>query len=175
MEEIHQIKGNKAVSKLGVGLLILSIIVLFSTLGVAYMRANKTVEIQLPALFYINCLILLLGSVSLHLGWKAKQSSQQKNLLRIALGLGLVFLVSQGFAWAQLYEQGIDIATSGQQASYLYLLTALHAAHIIGGLTFLAYVLFAYDKKGKSYFEGALFFWHFLGLLWVYLICLLLI
>lgn len=160
---------------MGIGLLIVTVIVLFSTLGSAFMRANKTIEIQLPSLFYINTLILLVSSACLHLAWVSRSDNRSKNLLLATLVLGLAFLIGQGFAWSSLYGQGIDIARSGRQASYLYLMTGLHAVHIIGGLGFAAYVFFAYAGKGKSYLESALFFWHFLGLLWIYLMCLLLI
>lgn len=175
MDRIQRTEGKNSRSKLGIGILIITVIVLFSTLGSAYMRANKTVEIQLPLLFYINTLILLISSACLHLSWVSKAGIKGKNLVLATLMLGIGFLIGQGFAWSMLYAQGIDIAMSGRQASYLYLMTGLHAVHIIGGLGFIAFVYFTFEKKGKSYLESALFFWHFLGLLWIYLICLLLI
>ncbi|MEM6801965.1 MAG: cytochrome c oxidase subunit 3 [Bacteroidota bacterium] len=175
MGNIEAADPGKKVSKIGIALLMLSVIVLFSTLGAAFMRSRQGEQVALPFLFYANTLILLISSVLLHFSWKSEQLDVKKGLLSYSLLLGLAFLVSQTFAWGQLYAEGIDIALSGQKASYLYVLTGLHALHVIGGNGFLAFVYFAFEKRGKDYFESAMFFWHFLGLLWVYLLCLLLV
>ena len=175
MDKIHGENARNGVSKLGIALLMLTIIVLFTTLGAAFVRANKHIQFELPVLFYINTLILLGSSIFLHMAWTGKQEDKARLFVSLAVIFGLGFLISQGIAWGQLYGSGIDLANSGQMASYLYVLTGLHALHIVGGLGFLAYVYFAYEGNGKNYLESALFFWHFLGLLWIYLICLLLI
>lgn len=175
MGKIEAADPGKKVSKIGIALLMLTVIVLFSTLGAAFMRSRQADTIELPLLFYANTLILLVSSILLHFSWKSKLIQTQKDLLSYAFILGLAFLVSQTIAWTQLYAEGVDIALSGQKASYLYLLTGLHALHVLGGNAFLAFVYFAFDKMGKKYLESAMFFWHFLGLLWVYLLCLLLV
>ena len=51
MDKIHGEKARKGVSKLGIALLMLTIIVLFTTLGAAFIRANKHIQFELPVPF----------------------------------------------------------------------------------------------------------------------------
>lgn len=160
--------------KVGVWLLMITIAILFGALSLAYMTAgNSPVNFSIPWGFYANTFILVLSSVMLHYGWLHRHRAGKRVMLRPAVLLGLLFLGSQVFAWYQLYQHGMDISQSGQKVSYLYLLTGLHAAHLIGGIGFLLYVWATYQRKGQQYLETAVYFWHFLGILWVYLLCVL--
>ncbi|PJB14707.1 MAG: cytochrome oxidase subunit III, partial [Flavobacteriales bacterium CG_4_9_14_3_um_filter_32_8] len=77
---------------------------------------------------------------------------------------------------SNLYQKGVYAVRnqSTQQSSYLYLLTVLHVAHLIGGLISLLVVLVK-TIKGKyssTNFLGvqvSITYWHFLGGLWIYL------
>jgi cytochrome c oxidase subunit 3 len=160
--------------KVGMWLFMITITLLFGALSMAYMTTSqRPVDFTIPWGFYANTGILLLSSVVLHVGWVRRHRAGQGLILRPAVLLGLLFLVSQVFAWYQLYAHGMDISHSGQKVSFLYLLTGLHAAHLIGGILFLVYVWATYPRKGQQYLESAVFFWHFLGILWVYLLCVL--
>ena len=162
--------------KMGIWLLMLTIALLFGTLSLAFMlTGDKPVDFSVPWGFYLNTVILLASSVLLHLGWVKRKQQGQGILLRPAVILGVAFLLSQAFAWFQLYTHGLDLAHSGRKVSYLYLLTGLHAAHLLGGILFLVYVWVKYDGNGRKYLESAVYFWHFLGILWIYLLCVLMV
>lgn len=103
MDNIQGQNASKGVSKLGIALLMLTIIVLFTTLGAAFVRANKHIQFELPALFYINTLILLGSSIFLHMAWTGKLEEKARLFVSLSVILGLGFLISQGIAWAQLY------------------------------------------------------------------------
>ncbi len=148
--------------------------------------------IQLPSLFYFNTLILLLSSFALI---KAKQSylkdqtEQYKAFLLTTLLLSLIFLGMQILAWKQLYDSGIHL-TYSNMASYLYVISFVHMLHLIGGIPFLAYFWFTAIKKMKEPVSVLVYFsdetkarrlklltiyWHFLDILWIYLVLFFLI
>jgi len=92
----------------------------------------------------------------------------------IATVLGVVFLAGQILAWRQLAATGIFLASS-PHSSFFYLLTGAHGVHILGGLIALFYAVGKTRTTGsvEAVFEPAATFWHFLGVLWLYLLVLL--
>ena len=166
------IGGNASmVNKVGIWLLMITITILFGSLGLGFMMTTHTEgSLSLPWIFYANTLVLLISSLLLHFGWVNRIKKGKTIMLKTTLALGVLILISQSFAWYQLYAAGLEITGAGLKISYLYILTGLHAAHIIGGLLFLLYVKVNYHKKGRKYLETAVFFWHFLGVLWLYLL-----
>jgi len=174
MQQSSQESGAQMASKMGVWLLMISIAIVFGALSLAYMvTGERPVDFSVPWGFYANTLILIASSVLLHIGWLRRGQQGRGMILRPAMWLGLAFLISQVFAWYQLYSHGMDLTSAGQKVSYLYLLTGLHAAHLIGGILFLGWVWARYQSIGRKYLETAVYFWHFLGVLWVYLLCVL--
>lgn len=173
MQQSDSSEASQLSGKMGVWLLMITITILFGALSLAYMTVGQTsIQLQIPWSFYLNTGILVLSSIMLHYGWVKRHRVGKGIILRPAVWLGIIFLVSQGFAWYQLYQHGMEIDSS-QKISFLYLLTGLHAAHLVGGIGFLAYVWATYQRKGRQYLETAVYFWHFLGILWVYLLCVL--
>lgn len=153
-----------------------------------YNRVQQGVQpVAVPSMFYYNSVLLLLSSYTL---WKAKTAYRDdetiafKNSLIITLILTLGFLIAQFFAWNQMLNQNIGI-THSTMASYLYLISILHFAHVIAGIPFLAYfiieahrkmispvtVLVYFADKGKKRMLDILnIYWHFLDGLWIYLV-----
>ena len=78
--------------------------------------------------------------------------------------------------WVTLHDSGVYAigSQSTQESSFLYLLTALHIAHLVGGLVSLIVVLVKTMKEKYSLdnmlgMEVSITYWHFLGGLWIYL------
>lgn len=90
--------------------------------------------------------------------------------------LGLAFLAGQYIAWRQLAAAGVYIA-SNPSSSFFYLLTAAHAAHLVGGLAALLYVLtrgWAYLRRSSGIAASVTgVYWHFMDGLWVFLLLVL--
>jgi cytochrome c oxidase subunit 3 len=95
--------------------------------------------------------------------------------------LGIGFVVSQLIAWRQLARQGIYIATH-PHSSFFYLLTGVHAVHVIGGLLLLALLWLrsrrhldepAFAGKRQGMADAVSIYWHFMFALWIYLFLLL--
>lgn len=153
-----------------------------------YNRVQQGLQpVSIPSLFYYNSILLLGSSFTL---WKASNSYKEDHTqnFRLYLSLTLVltigFLIAQFFAWQQMLQDNIGI-THSTMASYLYLISGLHFAHVIAGIPFLIYFLIEAYRKMKSPVTVLLYFsdpakkrvlnllniyWHFLDGLWIYLI-----
>ena len=105
-----------------------------------------------------------------------------KIALIITTVLGCLFLGLQWNAWGELVAHNVWFAgpKSNPAGSFLYVLTGLHAVHLISGIIFLIIVLnssFREDIHSKklNLLEMCCTFWHFLDFLWVYLFVFLLV
>jgi cytochrome c oxidase subunit 3 len=126
---------------------------------------------QLPSILYFNTAVLLISSLTLE--W-ARRSRTVVGLSG-TLALGAVFVAGQVIAWRQLGAQGLFLATAPSSA-FFYVFTVLHATHVLGGLGGVGYVLRRRLTSGTvaaTTFGAAALYWHFMAVLWVYLLVLL--
>jgi cytochrome c oxidase subunit 3 len=77
-------------------------------------------------------------------------------------------------AWLQLRAQGLYLATN-PNSSFFYVFTAIHALHVLGGLGGLVRVIgkLSHSTLRRSTLDATAYYWHFMGVLWVYLFVLL--
>jgi cytochrome c oxidase subunit 3 len=86
-----------------------------------------------------------------------------------------MFLAGQVIAWRQLTAQGFAFNRWATPASYFfYLITGLHAAHLLVGVIILVICLssLALLKRVESRqiaVDAAAWFWHTMGLAWLIL------
>jgi cytochrome c oxidase subunit 3 len=90
----------------------------------------------------------------------------------ITTTLGLIFLTGQLSAWRMLTERGYLLA-SNPANSFFYLMTGLHAVHLLGGVLALVYAVFtAYMsrplERKRVVVDVVAWYWHFMSMLWVY-------
>ncbi|MBI1741233.1 MAG: cytochrome c oxidase subunit 3 [Acidobacteriales bacterium] len=144
---------------------------------------NDWQHIVVPRILFFNTAILILSSLTLEVARKKVASfirgqgatrAQAMGWLTATLGMGLVFVAGQYAAWLQLRSEGLYLATN-PNCSFFYLLTAVHAIHVLGGLGGLARVIRrlapAVPILRKSTMDATSYYWHFMGILWVYLLC----
>ncbi|MEL6675781.1 MAG: cytochrome c oxidase subunit 3 [Bacteroidota bacterium] len=160
---------GKFTGKLALFLVMITVAILFGTISMLYMLGPGKESLQIPGIFYLNTLLLILSSVLFHMGWVKGEEGGLK-LLQPGIWIGILFLFSQVYGWYLLYTQGFGMVGSGQKVAYLYVLTGLHAIHLVAGLIFMAWVRKRLKHQGVSHLESAVFFWHFLGVLWVFLL-----
>ncbi|HPN69861.1 MAG TPA: cytochrome c oxidase subunit 3, partial [Saprospiraceae bacterium] len=133
-------------------LVLFGVTALFMGFSVAYLynRLQQGIApVQLPSLFYYNSILLIASSYTLWSSKKAYQNDQTKKyqqMLVITLMLTIGFLVAQVLAWNQLYAQNISLQHS-TMASYMYVITGLHFAHLIAGIPFLIYFIYVAITK----------------------------
>jgi cytochrome c oxidase subunit 3 len=150
--------------------------------------------VNLPiALLLVNTGLLLLSSIAAELA--RRQITRQAALVPVrsipdvALGarkglpwlgitvvLGGGFLAGQWIAWRVLAESGFYLATSAS-SSFVYLLTATHAVHLLGGILVLLYaatgsLLHKPVAARRIVVDVTAWYWHFMFLLWVYIFAL---
>jgi cytochrome c oxidase subunit 3 len=86
--------------------------------------------------------------------------------------LGLTFLGGQAMAWRHLTARGYLLAANPAN-SFFYLLTGLHAVHLLGGVLALGYALLSGYRprpleRRRVIVDVAAWYWHFMGMLWIY-------
>lgn len=171
--------------KFAMWLFIISVVMIFASLTSAYMvkkGAGNWQYIQMPSLFQVTSVIILLSSVSMHFAYLA---AKKNNLFNIRLGVVITGVLALGFiygqleGWKQLVGQGAYFV-GNPASSFIYVFTGLHIIHLIGGIVFLSIVLvsaFKYQVHSKrlNRIEMCTTYWHFLGGLWLYLYIFLII
>ena len=165
-------------------LFIITIVMLFASQTSAYLvrraEGNWT-EFEMPSIFYWSSVVLIVSSVLMYLAQRAAKSddfAQLKIFIAGAFGFGTAFLVMQYIGWTELQETGIYLK-GNPSGSFLYILTGLHAFHLISGLVVLVFALVSAFKtkihsKNLIQIEVCSTYWHFLDILWLYLFVFLL-
>lgn len=141
--------------------------------------------LRLPPILYFNTLVLLASSVTfaigrrrIEAGWAASERAAGVGTgwLHLTLVLGLLFIAGQMFAWRELAAQGLYLATT-PNSGFFYVLTALHALHLLGGIAALLHVLVRLrrlsDRPPADALGAAALYWHFMDGLWLYLLLVL--
>lgn len=142
-------------------------------------REDWLADFQLPSAFFYSTAVIILSSFSYMLAKSAVQKNEHKtgsNWLLVTLLLGVVFIVLQFMGFSEIIAQGYNFTgpTSNITMSYIFLIAAVHVFHVVAGIISLVVVL-VNQLKGKYSpdnllgMELGLTFWHFLDLLWVYL------
>ncbi len=147
--------------------------------------------VLLPPILFLNTAVLLVSSLTMErarlhifrefdvleewLGLGRPALRRTQPWIALTLVLGLAFLGGQALAWRQLTAQGFAFDHSATPASYfLYLMTGLHAAHLILGVIALLFCLCALHlfKRVESRqiaVDATAWFWHAMGFAWLVL------
>jgi cytochrome c oxidase subunit 3 len=147
--------------------LLATVVMLFTAFAAAYLERSTAQKgwsrVPLPPLLWANTLVLALSSAALELGRRAGRRA----LLGAAMALGLLFLGLQVVAWRELRAAGVFLPSS-PHASFFYVLTGVHGLHLLAGLVALAAAL-----RRPAILGLCAGFWHFLGLIWLYVLLIL--
>jgi cytochrome c oxidase subunit 3 len=184
--------GDAARSGIWVGIfaITMSFAAFTSALFVRQGSAADWTHIALPPILYANTLALLLSSATLEMARRTVASApsvepralqtMEPGAIRTALrwliatlALGSVFVAGQFEAWRQLAAQGLYLATN-PNSSFYYVLTAMHGLHVLAGIAAIIFVMIRIvagpTAFRKSAFEATATYWHFMGVLWLYLL-----
>ena len=181
--------GSREASQSGIWVAIFAITMSFaaftSALFVREGSAGDWTHLTLPPLLYGNTLALLLSSATLQRARRAigvatlpEASAVRTGLgwLAATLALGLIFIAGQYEAWRQLAAQGLYLATN-PNSSFYYVLTAMHGLHVFAGIAALLFVISRLAARSTAFrqstFKATATYWHFMGVLWLYLLIVL--
>ena len=143
-------------------------------------RKDWIKDIELPSLFYVSTGLIILSSLTYILAKKATQQGKKQTstlllLSTLVMGVTFIFLQTEGFEQMMVDGNYLTGEISNIKSSFIYVIAGVHILHVIAGLISLSVVLFNQIRGNYTTQEylgislGATF-WHFLGILWVYLV-----
>jgi cytochrome c oxidase subunit 3 len=180
MEQKNKIHPHKFTLWVGIG----SILMMFAGLTSAYIvKRNQAnwVTFELPRAFWFSTAAIMLSSLTLFLATKAFKERLMKRYRTMAvftLVLAVLFIFSQLAGFRELWSKGITL-TGNVSYSFLYIIVGIHGAHVAGGMVALIIMsVKAFSSKVRNYsavpLELVSTYWHFVDLLWIYLLVFLL-
>jgi len=176
-------------AKLGLGTFLVVAGSLFALLVSAYAMRMGMADwraLPMPTVLWFSSGLLILASIALHMAVIAARCDELGHLRSSLLAAGvcsLAFLGSQLAAWRELAAAGY-FTPANPASAFFYLVTAIHGAHMLGGLIALG------RTSAKAFaapngiapqtaseltlsVELCAIYWHFLLLVWLVLFSLL--
>ena len=134
----------------------------------------------------LNTAVLITSSLSVALAGHALSGQRQRRarlLVGASLALGAGFLVVKGFEWGEKFTHGLypgsPVLLAKAKGEILYfglyfMMTGLHALHVLIGLGVLAAVLVLVRRGRVSaerpvVLENAGLYWHLVDMIWIFL------
>ena len=167
--------------------LLAAIVMMFAALSSVYIMSSEDQRrpVAMPRMFLVSTALILGSSWTFQ---RAKRSLQRAKTsahirwLLATLALGFGFLTSQLVGWRELARAGVYFK-SDPRSTFFYLVTALHGAHLIGGIGLVLFLLirtrkfvFALeDEKHPAWTSVVGLYWHTMDGIWLWLFVLLLI
>ncbi|HEX4019592.1 MAG TPA: cytochrome c oxidase subunit 3 [Acidobacteriaceae bacterium] len=152
------------------------------------------VPLVIPPILWINTAIILLSSITMEVARRQLFSEIHVMEEWFGLGrpavkraapwliatavLGSLFLAGQLLAWSQLKAEGVYYASS-PSSHFFYMITATHGLHLLLGVFALTAALLALFLAKRMEIrqiavDCAAWYWHTMGILWIFLFGLLL-
>jgi cytochrome c oxidase subunit 3 len=173
---------------------IASSVTVFTMLLVTYVirrTGSGWVNIKLPTVFLISTVVIMLSSFTLNnamLAFRHERFGNYRTNLATTLGLGVLFILLQGWGWRQLVLAGVGLE-GNPAGGFIYIISGIHLLHILVGLIFLGIVLgeallrrpyidsFVYSVNPPNRLKIKLIalYWHFVDILWIGLFLFLLV
>lgn len=159
-----------------------AIVMMFAGLTSAYIvrrNGQNWLEFTLPSMFWYSTVIILLSSATMYIAvksFKAREMARYRTFITITAILGLAFAVCQFWGFFFLNGHGVQLVGEGSNpsASFIAVIAGIHILHVLGGVVALLVVFIrAYSSRIKRYnvtgVEVVSTYWHFVGILWIYL------
>lgn len=176
-------------SRVLTGFVLLVVLMTFGGLIGAYIvistnRAAEWRPFDLPIPVWISTFLIVVSSGVYHFGKLAVDKNDQPNARKwfvVTTFFGAAFISSQILAWLALNARGLYVA-GNSYAGFFYILTAVHAVHVFGGIVALGSILLRNltptenlleISKRQTLAQVVGWYWHFMGALWIVLFVLL--
>lgn len=169
--------------------LLVIVLMTFGGLIAAYVviATNNVAEwkpFNLPIPIWVSTALIFASSVVYAFAKAAVDQNNQANarkFLIITSVIGGVFIASQMIAWMALVAGGLYVE-GNPYAGFFYILTGVHAVHVIGGIVALGATLLRVWKHSeyepelkyrRNLARSVGYYWHFMGILWIAIVGLL--
>lgn len=132
----------------------------------------------IPEQFIFSTVLVILGSISMQWSlWAAKRDElvQMRTALICTVILAIAFGISQFMGWSAMVESGLFLMfTDNVAGSFFYVITGMHFLHVAGGFIAVGRVVYKafkleIHKKSLRAISMSTTYWHFMGILWIYL------
>lgn len=181
-------------SKMGMWLFLLTELLLFGGMFLLYASyrfmypdAFKVAAMNLDTLIgAVNTILLLTSSLTVVIAIIALRRNQKTfsiYMLMFTVVAGGAFLVNKYFEWSAKFHHGIypkgpamaDMS-DGENVFFglYYVMTGLHALHIVVGLVFILFMVYFIIKDKQTAdnnqrLENAGLYWHVVDIIWIFL------
>ncbi len=172
---------GSSVGRMGMWLLLASLGVLFTACLVGFLVVRMRAPVwpppgspSLPGGLWVSTMLLVVLSLSLVLAERAVRAGREASLVRwlsVSVLLSLAFLGAQVSNWMRM-AAGETLPAQSLFVWGFYVLTFLHAAHVIFGLVPLVLVTLrarrgAYTADSSEGIHLVALYWHFLLVTWI--------
>lgn len=142
---------------------------------------------RMPVMLLASTMVLIVSSCTLQAAIISIRDNAQPRtvyLMGVTTALGVLFLIMQAFAWNQWFaaigDQWPDSQAYRWALASFYVLTGIHALHVLGGIapmiiTTIRAVRRRYSAGDYAGIYYCAMYWHFLGVVWIVLYATLLI
>ncbi|MEJ8802025.1 cytochrome c oxidase subunit 3 [Pontibacter sp. H249] len=186
MERMHPIRVLLFLSMIGIGVLFFILVVAFARTG-----GFQSQNFELPKFFSVSTVLLLFSSYTISKIprlYRKDKLNRMTRYLGITLVLGLLFIVAQLLGWNEMSRSGVYFSGKAS-GTYLYLISALHILHLLGGIIFLSFLFFKTAHVAADGVRSLIFirdpyrrlqltmlrsYWNFMDFLWLSLYTVLL-
>jgi cytochrome c oxidase subunit 3 len=191
-----EVDQQKESAKLGMWIFLLTEILLFGGLFVAYavfrawhpemfVNAHKHLDVYMGT---INTVVLITSSLTVALAIRSMQIGNKKRTIQLLLAtvlLACVFLVIKYFEYSHKIHlgqlpgkfytfEGLDGTNPHVFFSIYFLMTGLHGIHVLIGILAITWVMI---RTSKNHFSAEYYtpiemvglYWHLVDLIWIYL------
>jgi len=141
----------------------------FNLLGLTRPHLNQVLGLAVTA-------VLLISSFFMNRAETSMEHGDRKGFLigtTITLILGIGFLLGVvGVEWPQAIHEGIT-PSSGAAGAIFFMMTGMHAFHVLTGVIFLIVILRngargLYSQEKHWAVEAATVYWHFVDVVWIF-------
>jgi len=184
--------------KIGMWLFLFTELFLFGGLFLVYavFRSQHSEEFHLAAVELnafigtLNTVVLLVSSMTVAMSITAVRKGENRRallLIGVTILLALVFMVNKYFEWSHKFHYhlypGSEVMKNLAHGEILffglyYMMTGLHALHVIVGMVLLSISLIKVSRRKMSpenyhLLENSALYWHLVDLIWIFLFPLL--
>ena len=156
------------------------IVMMFAGLTSAYIVKRSQANWQSfewPTAFWYSTILILASSLTIHLSSKAfkeRRMTTYRRLLLLTMVLGVFFVAAQIVGFKPFFKNWGLVKTNVANA-FLFVIVLLHALHVLGGVVALIVMwLSAFSTKIRNYSKLPVqlicIYWHFVDILWIYLL-----
>ncbi|NCP88284.1 heme-copper oxidase subunit III [bacterium] len=141
----------------------------FNLMGLTRLPLNQTLGLVVTSVLLISSFFMNRAEVQMSQGNKKGFTTN----IVITIALGVVFLLGVlGVEWRLAAAEGV-IASANAASAAFYMMTGMHAFHVLTGVIFLLIVLRntgkgLYNEEKHWPVEAATVYWHFIDLVWIF-------